>query len=601
MSKAPETPKKNDWAVVRECLGPDGKLSIVMPAFRLAAVITENLERVCALFRGSVPFEVIIVDDGSSDATAARIRGLAAAHPEIKPLLLHSNSGKGAALMQGFTHSTGTHVLLLDADLDIPPEQTPVFFKIMRRRNADVVIGSKRHPRSRLDYPWQRRLASIVYYGMARLLVGVPVRDTQTGMKLFRRPALKYAFDRILVKHFAFDLEVLSILHNAGYRIAEAPVEIQFGDKIGCLNWSTVRKIIKDTLAIFYRLRILRYYQSLRPLKMPDPVPSVSVVIACPAPSRYLEECLAGLAGQTMKPTEIIVLPDRPHPDYPWPPGLRVVPTGPVRPARKRNLGIREARGEIVAFIDDDAAPLENWIERALPYFSSPEIGAVGGPAITPPREPPRAAAGGRVYANRLVSGKYRYRFLHDRVRESDDLPSCNLLARRNALEAIGGFRTDYWPGEDTLLCLALRRDLNLKIIYDPWVAVRHHRRALFRPHLRQIARYARHRGFFFRHFPETSRRVSYTLPSLFVLGLVLGPVAVLFLPALRPVYLGIVGFYLAATLLGSFDRRFKIWMLTWAGILATHLVYGTFFMLGLPARKMPEALTPFDHPSERP
>jgi glycosyltransferase involved in cell wall biosynthesis len=571
-----------------------------MPCYNMAAHAARNVETVRRLLEGNIPFEIVPVDDGSADGTAAALRQAAVSHEEtVRPVPLPVNVGKGQALREGLRHSRGTHLLLLDGDLDLSPAMLPGFFAVMRRENADIVVGSKRHPASRIDYPWKRRVASAIYYGLVRLLVGLPVTDTQTGMKLFRREALQWAIDRMLVKRFAFDVELLSIAHGHGYRVAEAPIRMNFGEKVGSLTWENVRAVMGDTLAIFYRLRVLRYYQSVEPVAMPEPPPLVSVVIACPAPSPYLTECLAGLARQSYRNFEIIVLPDAPAPDYPWPDGTRVLPTGRLRPAEKRNLGIAAARGEIVAFLDDDAAPAPRWLEQAVKYFSRDDVGGVGGPGVTPAADPWLAQMGGRVYANPLVSGGYRFRYESDRVRDSDDLPSCNLLVRTAILRELGGFRTDYWPGEDTILCSEIVHRLKKRLVYDPWAVVEHHRRPLFLPHLRQVGRYAQHRGYFARRFPTTSRRVGYMLPSLFVVGVALGGALAAAWRPLRPVYWGALALYAALTLLAAFHRRPLVWLTTWAGIMATHGVYGARFLYGLASRRMPREVRRFDHPSE--
>ena len=235
-----------------------------MPAFSLANVIEKNIEQVYKLLNNNIPFEILPVDDGSRDGTAEAIKRAAALHPEnIKPVFVKVNSGKGNALKQGFAASSGSHILLLDADLDLSPERIANFFDVMHHEDASIVIGSKRHPDSTIDYPWHRRLASMIYYTLVYVLVGLPVSDTQTGMKLFSRQALQWSFDRMLVKAFAFDLEVLSIAHTHGFKVAEAPILMQFGSKVGCLNWRNIKQVMVDTLAIFYRTRILRYYQSV--------------------------------------------------------------------------------------------------------------------------------------------------------------------------------------------------------------------------------------------------------------------------------------------------------------------------------------------------
>ena len=582
------------------CLGPSGRLSVVMPAFNLGRSIHRNIHRVHSVFAGRIPFEIVPVDDGSADDTAAEIRRAAEDLPDaVHPVYAFANGGKGAALASGFDRSCGSHVLLLDADLDLNPDFVWRFFEIMRDESADIVIGSKMHPESKIHYPLKRRIASVVYYGLVKLLVGLPVHDTQTGMKLFRRDALAYAFSRMLAKRFAFDLEILSIARDHGSHIAEAPVELDFGGKAGSLTWTNVKQVMTDTLAIFYRLRVLRYYESIEPHDPPALAPRVSAVVACPGASAVLERCLEALRRQNWPSLEILVLPDAPT-GRDWGPGVREIPTGKVRPAEKRNLGIREASGELVAFVDDDAAPQPGWLQHAVPYFTDAAIAAVGGPACTPPADPFLSQMGGRVYENLFVSGGYRRRYTPTRVCDEDDLPSCNLIVRTAALREIGGFNTRYWPGEDTILCLDIVHKLGKRIVYDPRVVVTHHRRPLFGPHLRQVGRYARHRGFFARRFPATSRRIAYMLPSLFVLGVVAGfPLAFLH-PALRWIYAGVLAVYAALTFLSSVSlRRPHVWLVTWAGVVATHIAYGIGFLRGLLARDMVGDVRPFDHHSD--
>lgn len=593
---------KNLWRSARSSLGDSGCLSVIMPAYGLESVIEHNIEVVCDLLRGQIPFEILPVDDGSRDGTADALRRAAAKDPSlVRPVFVKINSGKGNALKQGFASSRGSHVLLLDGDLDLSPASITTFFDIMAEKRADIVIGSKRHPDSVIDYPWHRRLASSVYYALVRLLVGLPVSDTQTGMKLFTREALGWAFERMLVKAFAFDLEILSIAHAKGYTVAEAPIEMHFGQKVGCLSWTNVKQVMNDTLAIFYRLRILRYYRSVEVAPAPEKPFFISVVIACPAPSPYLAECLNALAHQTYAHFEVIVLPDAPADLGQYPFELHVLPTGKTRPAEKRNEGIRVAKGEIVAFLDDDAYPVANWLEHAVKYFTLPDVGGVGGPGVTPPGDPFMGQAGGRVYANRFVSGNFRYRYIGDRVRPSvDDFPSCNLFARTDILKAIKGYRTDFWPGEDTILCADIVIGQKKRIVYDPWVQVFHHRRPLFGPHLRQIGRYALHRGHFAKRFPATSLRLSYLIPSLFVLGLAVGAVIAYLYPPLRIAYFSGLALYALLTLFSSVSHSPSLWLMTWLGVMATHIVYGVRFMLGILTRRMPCEVAAFDHPAEK-
>ena len=596
------------WQLTRETVG-NGRLSVVMPLYRLVAEAADNLRTVAELFeRHGVETELVPVDDGSGDGTDAVIRGFRAdgfRHVTLKPVVCRRNGGKGAALRAGFEASSGRYVLLLDGDLDVNPQQTPLFFEQMVAKGADVVVGSKRHPRSVVQYPWHRRLVSFCYFTMVRLAFGLKITDTQTGMKLFRRDALGYALDRMLVKTYAFDLELLAIAAQHGAKIAEAPVVIRFGNKFGALKPTTVRRMALDTLAVFYRLRILDYYRKclVPPKLVRDPL--VSVVIACPRPSRMLDECLAALRDQSDANWEAIVLPDggeaRQEGDG-GPGTVRFVPTGKVRPAEKRNLGIREARGEIVAFIDDDAYPDAHWIEYAVKYFGDRDIGAVGGPGVTPPGDGWLARLGGRVYESPLVSGSYGYRYRAGGVRRDvDDYPSCNLFVRKDVLDRIGGYRTDFWPGEDTLLCKDIVES-GQRIVYDPWVIVCHHRRPLFLPHLRQLGRYGFHRGYFCKRFPSNSRHFAYFVPSLFVgyvvgLALLAAVAAAGILPAAAlALCASPLALYLVLVALASFSLRPWDWALVVAGIVASHAWYGVQFLRGLCAGRAPCEFIGKDH-----
>ena len=605
------------------------ELSVILPIFNLASTIRENLAKVAiVLSRTGLPCEIIPVDDGSSDGTSDVLRAWAEEPAEARlvrrPVILERNGGKGNALKAGFRASTGRLVLLLDGDLDILPGYLPGFLETMTREKAGIVIGSKRHPKSRVHYPWHRRIASVVYYGLVRLLIGMPVTDTQTGMKLFRRDVLGEALDRMLVKAYAFDLELLAIAYGRGAKIAEAPVAIRFGDKFGALSPRTVRQMSIDSLAVFYRLRLLNYYAHVEVPPPLDHDPLVSVVIACPNGSWMLDECLTALERQTYRNFEVIVLPDGEEGKGKREEGkgkreegrgnseletrnyqLTTIPTGKVRPAEKRNLGIEAAKGEVVAFIDDDAYPDARWLENAVKYFGEPTIGALGGPGVTPPGDGFWAKCGGRVYENIFVSGNYRYRYLGGRVRKDiEDYPSCNLFVRKDVLEQIGGYRTDFWPGEDTLLCEDIVCKAKKRIVYDPWTLVYHHRRPLFAAHLRQLGRYGFHRGYFVKRFPVTSCKFSYFVPTLFVgylLGLaaffgwrhfmgggVLGPVAAV---AASPLM-----FYAFFTAVSTFSFNPFRWIVTELGVFLSHVWYGIQFLRGLCASRAPCEFIGKDH-----
>ena len=301
------------WELTRKTIGSE-RLSVVMPLYKLVREASANLRQVAELFEGRrIPVELVPVDDGSGDGTDEILRefqldGFRCV--TLRPVICPRNGGKGAALRAGFEASSGRYVMLLDGDLDINPQQTPFFFESMAKNGADIVVGSKRHPDSNVQYPWHQRIVSWCYFTLVKWFVGLPITDTQTGMKLFKREVLGPALDRMLVKTYAFDLELLAIAASRGAKIAEAPVVIRFGNKFGALKPKTVWQMAKDTLAVFYRLRLLRYYAKCLVPKKLDHDPLVSIVIACPKRSWMLDECLAAIARQSYGKWEAIVLPD---------------------------------------------------------------------------------------------------------------------------------------------------------------------------------------------------------------------------------------------------------------------------------------------------
>jgi hypothetical protein len=138
-----------------------------------------------------------------------------------------------------------------------------LFFEIQRREQCDIVIGSKRHPDSKLKYPLKRRIISAGYFFIIKLLFQMPIRDTQTGLKLFRREVLSKVFPKVLIKRYAFDLELLVLANHEGFSIAEAPVIVNYRGKYGHIKLSAIFNIFWDTMAVFYRLRINKYYDKV--------------------------------------------------------------------------------------------------------------------------------------------------------------------------------------------------------------------------------------------------------------------------------------------------------------------------------------------------
>ena len=144
--------------------------------------------------------------------------------------------------------------------MEIAPEEIGRMARLLDLYSADVVVGSKRHPMSQVHYPWPRRVQSLAYQLLVRLLFRVKVRDTQTGLKMFRREVAERVLDAALVKRFAFDLELLVLARHFGFgRIIEAPVQIEFKFH-STTNPRAVFSALWDTAAIFYRLHVRHWY-----------------------------------------------------------------------------------------------------------------------------------------------------------------------------------------------------------------------------------------------------------------------------------------------------------------------------------------------------
>lgn len=326
---------------------------------------------------------------------------------------------------------------------------------------------------------------------------------------------------------------------------------------------------------------------------------TVSIIIPVKAWQKNLEECINKCQELDFPDFEILVLPDencQRDKQAQDKAALNFIPTGPVSPAKKRDKALEFAKGEILAFIDDDAYPTIDWLKNALGNFKDEAVAAVGGPAVTPAQDSLKQKASGLIFSSFLVSADFVYRYLPKHRREVDDYPSCNFLVRKSIMQALGGFDTNFWPGEDTKFCLDITKRLEKKIIYDPRVIVYHHRRPLFMPHLRQIINYALHRGYFSKKYPETSLKLVYFLPSIFVFGLFSGGIISLFSSPVRTMLFVILSLYMLLVLIFSIPSKLYFIPLVFSGTILTHIAYGIYFIKGLFSRKLSDDLQDTRH-----
>lgn len=232
------------------------KLSVIVPVYNAERFIAGNLEKmkeeVSKCFNN---YEIIAVIDGDNGSfkEAKKVKG-------IKVINLEKNHGKGAALKEGFKHSSGDYITFADCDRDIPIGQLKNFIPYLA--TADLIIGSKRHPFSKVNYPLSRKILSKGFQIYSWLVLQVHLRDTQSGLKLIKREVLDVIMPLILLKRYAFDLELCFLAQKHGFRTVEAPLHIDFDrNKKGAASWGTIRGMFLDVLAIRYRYSFLNYYQ----------------------------------------------------------------------------------------------------------------------------------------------------------------------------------------------------------------------------------------------------------------------------------------------------------------------------------------------------
>lgn len=574
-------------------------VSILVPVYNMEKNIERNINILTEKISPFISnFEIIISDDGSEDNSKNAIEKICNENKNIIGVYSKENHGKGNALKRACEIANGKYIIFCDGDMEIDPSQLENFFDIMHKENADIVIGSKRHKNSVVNYSNVRKLISFVYFMFVKIFFHLPIQDTQTGLKLFKREAIINVFPRILVKAFAYDLEVLVACNSNGKKIASAPVIVNPNRHFGFIKLSVLWKTFIDTLAIFYRLNIVKFYKDLFEELKSDKL--VSIIIPLKKINDYIKEETKYLLEQTYKNFEVVILPDSFSEeeidlDIFRDKRIKIIETGAIPPALKRAKGVENSNGEILAFLDDDTYPEKDWLKNSLRAMETKNINALGGPAITSPKDNFSKQISGLIYGSSLMSGKHKARYIPDKVQYVNDYPSCNFIITKELYKRVGGFDGEYWPGEDTILCNNIMK-ANEKILYTPEALVYHHRRDLLFGHFKQLKGYAWHRGYFVKKFGGNSFELSYFIPSIFLLWTIFLPIALtLKLPTLISDLIPVLSqttitvlliaphilyfIYLIGSWISSFSLIkgfFKI-----VGIFLSHCVYGFFFIKG--------------------
>jgi glycosyltransferase involved in cell wall biosynthesis len=532
-------------------------LTVVVPVFNGGDEVVDNvgvIQRAVAAGLPGEAVETIVVSDGSIDGSSER---LLAARADVGIRVIHydRNLGKGYAVKAGALAARGDWVAIIDADLDLDPASIPTYLAVAREERLDFAIGSKRHPHSIVRYPPARRAASWLYQQLNRALFRLDVNDTQVGLKVFSREVVDDVLPVLLVKQFAFDLELLAVASALGHgRIRELPVRLEYRFTGSELRSRAVARALWDTAAIFHRLRILRTYQRRRRMlgggSFPrDDLPRVTL-IGDPGAAELLD--YPRLDGGTRG--------DRP----------------------------RAGRGqtELIAILAPGSRPAGNWVTASVPYFADPGVAAVVVPTLTPPDATVRERAAAAVLESRLGGGSRRSRYFPGNVRVVFEHPAGSIVVRRQDYESAFAENVE---NERLVGWLAKR---GRRTIYTPDTSVTTSPPPLFGPHLRATIRHGEARA-------EVARRMhGASLSGETALSLAPAACAVLGVALIgsgslegRRVGTGLVAVYGAAVAAsaGLAALRFnsaRIGALAVPGLIATQVGYVAGFVRGLTRRQ---------------
>lgn len=238
-------------------------ISVVVPAYNEEQRLEASLSRIWNYLTRRFPaFELIVVDDGSTDATARVVEEFAADHPSVALIAYQPNRGKGYAVRTGILRASYELMLFSDADLATPIEEVEALLERIVA-GADVAIGSRMVAGSQLKVrqPWYRELAGRSFNRLAQRMATPGIVDTQCGFKLFLGPVARDVFSRMSEDGFGFDIEVLLLALRLGYEVAEVPVEWRHcaGSKV---------RLLRDSARMFSTLvRVRKRHHAVRSLK----------------------------------------------------------------------------------------------------------------------------------------------------------------------------------------------------------------------------------------------------------------------------------------------------------------------------------------------
>ncbi len=243
-------------------LGRHAQIEVIVPAFNEEETIGMTIERIAAaLGRTSSSYRILVVDDGSEDRTSDRILGYAKSAGAGRITLVRNgrNMGKGFAIKRAAEYVTGEVVALVDADLAIDPKQLQLY--IDQLKSCDICIASKRHPNSVYAGALSRRIMSVGFNSMVRLATGLKESDTQAGFKVMKSGVFKKIMGPVVVKRYAYDVEMLLVAKLLGAKVAQMPVRVQ---QESSFRLAEIVNMMKDLLGIAYRFRVKKWYQQVQ-------------------------------------------------------------------------------------------------------------------------------------------------------------------------------------------------------------------------------------------------------------------------------------------------------------------------------------------------
>ena len=234
-------------------------VSVILCAYNEEDVIEDSIVKVDnVMMKTGWNYEIVVVDDGSVDNTrerAFKCRDEKNNH-HVKVVGHRKNAGKGSAIRTGFANAEGKFIVAIDSDLDVDPYLIPNYVEALKMN--DIAVASKWNPKSHTTMTSRRKILSFGFNALSRLLTGIKLRDTQTGLKAFRRIVFERMSPKFTVERFAFDLEMMSACNHAGFRIVELPVDVHVDSMVG---FREILTMSTDMIRVAYRLRVKKYYQ----------------------------------------------------------------------------------------------------------------------------------------------------------------------------------------------------------------------------------------------------------------------------------------------------------------------------------------------------